>query len=107
MSNSTTPTPTSTTGGNNNPQRTPPHRSSPRSPHSSIQSSTRDSPQQISHEIENDNNLLDTEQSTPLSGHIGSDLGSDNEVIQRKRVKRRIVDSPSQGSSHSRSSSSS
>jgi hypothetical protein len=68
-----------------------------RSNHSSVKSS----PRQSSHENENDN-LFGSEQNSPPSEHTGSD----NEV-RRKRVKRRIVESPSQDSSRNRSSSSS
>ncbi|RIA92929.1 Leo1-like protein [Glomus cerebriforme] len=91
MSNSSTPT--NTASENNPPHRSP--LSNQHSSHTSIQSS----PQQSSRE--NENNIL--EQNSP----IRSDSGSDHEVVQHKRVKRHIAESPSQDSSRGRSSSSS
>src|ERR1044072_3004504 len=74
------------------------NRSNQNSSHNSVKSS----PRQSSHENENDN-LFGSEQNSPPSEQIGSD----HEVVRRKRVKRRIVESPSLDSSRNRSSSSS
>lgn len=96
MSNSSTPTNTSEIND---------RRSNQHSPHSSVKSSPpHENPHENEIEIENENdNLFGSEQNSPPSEHVGSD----REVIQRKRVKRRIVESPSQDSSRNRSSSSS
>ncbi len=94
----------STISENITPRQTTPQHSplSNKSPHSSIQST----PQQSSHHENENNNLFGSEQNSPLSEPVGSDSGSDRELTRIKRVKRRIVESPIQDSSHSRTSSS-
>ena len=91
----------STISDSNTPQRTTPQHSplGNKSIHSNTQSTTR----QSSHHENENNDLFGSEQNSPLSEPVVSDSGSDHELTRSRRVKRRIVESPIQDSSHSRS----
>ncbi|CAI2162174.1 8454_t:CDS:2 [Funneliformis geosporum] len=99
MSNSATPT--NSTSENNTPQQTTPIRSphSNQSHHSSIPSS----PRQQSSNHGNEINKYVSEQNSPLSELVDTDSASDNEIVRRKRVKRHAVESPTHDSSRTRS----
>ncbi|CAG8475750.1 6172_t:CDS:2 [Funneliformis mosseae] len=99
MSNSATPT--NSTSENNTPQQTTPHRSplSNQSRHSSLPSS----PRQQSSYHGNEVNKFESEQNSPLSELVDTDSASDNEIVRRKRVKRHGVESPVHDSSRTRS----